>query len=373
LSLAQPARLERIGAVDGLRGIAALMVISVHTQAHVGTDFGISRLQPYFFTGQMGVQLFFVISAFCLYGTFAKLTREQPRTAIPSFWIKRSLRILPLWWLWVAVYAVWHQHSLRNSAASAFFYWGFVRWGYFTDVFHGGWSLFVEETFYWLFPLLFPLCRTIGRTIAGGCVAWALAVAWERYAAVAGVPTGLDYIKYSPVTHWACFFWGMACFQLTRHKVWPTFTAWVAKHNVVSALAVVTLFVDWTFVNYRYPGLLFAAVLLIAMSPGTWLFTLMSNRPLRWFGQRCYSAYLCHFFIVEYVAPKTIVPWSAALHLPPYTEIRFLVWYPVVVLATALVSAVTFRLIEVPTMALGSKISAALSRARGAAPLREAA
>jgi peptidoglycan/LPS O-acetylase OafA/YrhL len=371
--VAQSTRPERVGAIDGLRGVASLMVIFVHTTFNVGAGYGIGQVQPYFYAGQMGVPLFFVISAFCLYGTYSKLTLQQPRTAVAAFWIKRSARILPLWWVWVTVYAVWHQHQLRNAAASAFFYWGFARYGPFTDVFPGGWSLFVEETFYWLFPLLFPLFRSLSRTVAGGCVAWALSLAWERYAALAGVPTGAGYISYSPVNHWYCFFLGMACFQLTRHKLWPTIATWIAKHNVVSVLAIMTLALDWTQVSNRPTALLFAGVLLIAMAPGTWLSRLMSLRPLCWFGRRCYSAYLCHFFILDYLAPKTIIPWSDALHLPPYLEIRMLVCFPAVVAATAIVAAVTFQLIEVPTMALATKASEVLGRRRVAAPIGETA
>ena len=360
--MAESDRLERVGAIDGLRGIASLMVMWVHTTFNTGADYRFPQVQPYFYAGQMGVPLFFVISAFCLYGTYSKLTRQQPRTAVASFWIKRSLRILPLWWAWVTVYFIWRQHTLSNGAASAFFYWGFFRYGPFTDVFPGGWSLFVEETFYWLFPLLFPFFRTLPRTLIGACVAWALGLAWDRYGALAGVPTGNGYIAYSPVNHWHCFFFGMACFQLTRSELWPKVAAWIAKHNWVSVLVVTTLALDWTQVGHRYTALLFAGVLVIAMAPGSWLFRLMSFKPLRWFGKRCYSAYLCHFFILDYVAAKTIVPWSAALHLPPFIEVRMLFCFPIVVAFTAVVAAVTFRLIEVPTMALAARTSDFLGR-----------
>jgi peptidoglycan/LPS O-acetylase OafA/YrhL len=341
------------------------MVIFVHTTFNVGGNYRFPQLQPYFYAGQMGVPLFFVISAFCLYGTYSKLTARQPRSAVASFWVKRSLRILPLWWVWVTVYAVWRQHQLRNTVASALFYWGFKRYGAehggFADVFPGGWTLFVEETFYWLFPLLFPFFRSLSRAIGGACAAWALSLAWERYAALAGVPGDHGFIVYSPVNHWHCFFLGMACFQLTRGPLWPKVAAWIARHNAVSMLAVMALAFDWTQANYRYTGLLFAGVLVVAMAPGTWLFRLMSFRPLRWFGVRCYSAYLCHFFILDYLAPKTIMPWADAL-LPPFVELRMLVFYPVVVAMTATVAAVTYRLIEVPTMALATGASNLLGR-----------
>ena len=112
-------RAERVGAIDGLRGIAALMVIFVHTTFNVGANYGVPQIQPFFYGGASGVSLFFVISAFCLYGTYSKLTRQQPGSAVAAFWIKRSFRILPLWWIWVTVYAVWHQHSLRDGSRSS--------------------------------------------------------------------------------------------------------------------------------------------------------------------------------------------------------------------------------------------------------------
>jgi len=91
---------------------------------------------------------------------------------------------------------------------------------------------------------------------------------------------------------------------------------------------------------------------------------------MRWFGRRCYSAYLCHFFILDYLANKTIVPWAAALHLPASVELRMLFCYPIVVAMTAVVAAVTFRLVEVPTMAIATRASDVLARVGSSPPPR---
>lgn len=60
--------------IDALRGIAVLLVILVHTSQSIP---GISLPLRYFSKyGQMGVQLFFIISAYTLYPVYGKTSRR---------------------------------------------------------------------------------------------------------------------------------------------------------------------------------------------------------------------------------------------------------------------------------------------------------
>jgi peptidoglycan/LPS O-acetylase OafA/YrhL len=365
---------ERIAGLDGLRGLAALMVIFVHSTFGLACGYRFPLVEPYFVAGQMGVMLFFVISAYCLYGTYSKLIVRQPRTAVFSFWIKRSCRIFPLWWIWVAVYAVWHQHTLKNSLASAFFYWGFERFGPFTDVFPGGWSLFVEETFYWLFPLVFPLFRSIPRIAVGFTVAWVVSYAWQTYGEILGVPTANGYIDYSPVNHWVCFFLGMFCFQLVQNSTWQKFVSdWGTKFGGVTAAVLAALATEWLVFTHRDSALVFSILLLLVVTKGTWFSRIFSTKWLSWFGRRCYSTYLCHFFVLDWGWPRIIAPLSEKIHLPPYVEVRQLIWFPIVAAVTAAFAEITYRFVEIPTIALGNKLSGALAREPTPAKLGEVA
>ncbi|NLZ74162.1 MAG: acyltransferase family protein, partial [Bacteroidales bacterium] len=94
--------------VDSMRGIAILMVILVHS-SHPITDIKTFDwlIASY---GQMGVQLFFVASAFtlCLSADYRKYECNKIR----NYAIRRYFRIAPLYYFGIIVYLV--LDSLNN-------------------------------------------------------------------------------------------------------------------------------------------------------------------------------------------------------------------------------------------------------------------
>ena len=95
----------RIPALDGLRGIASLMVVAYHFGPHIVRDGGsfsfLHSLPPLWF---QGVDLFFVLSGFLISGILvnAKRSPEYFRT----FYMRRVFRIFPLYYTLLAVYVV---------------------------------------------------------------------------------------------------------------------------------------------------------------------------------------------------------------------------------------------------------------------------
>ena len=101
----------------------------------------------------LGVQLFFVLSGFLITGI---LVRGQPTAEfIGGFYLRRGLRLFPLYFLVVAIIAVFSQ-ELRDAWPYYTFYgvnfWVAqnMRWGVATHF----WTLGVEEQFYLLWPLV---------------------------------------------------------------------------------------------------------------------------------------------------------------------------------------------------------------------------
>lgn len=147
--------------LDGLRGLAAFMVV-VHHSLILGTDIG-----------GLSVFLFFILSGFLITGILHR-SREKIEAgairlgpALEDFWIRRALRIFPAYYLWLGVFVVldvafrkgeilpdlvWYLAYLQN------FLLGFVtfRWGDFTHV----WSLAVEQQYYVFFAPLVVLLPT---------------------------------------------------------------------------------------------------------------------------------------------------------------------------------------------------------------------
>lgn len=148
----------RFPCFDGLRAIAAITVVMVHTSFQSGvtprTGWG-----PYTSRLEIGVAVFFLISGFLLYRPFAAAHfggRQAPRWR--TFWARRLLRILPAYWLALTIAVYWlHVAGIGHTPGSILTYYGFAQI-YFPDkALYGltqAWSLCTEMTFYLMLPLL---------------------------------------------------------------------------------------------------------------------------------------------------------------------------------------------------------------------------
>jgi peptidoglycan/LPS O-acetylase OafA/YrhL len=160
-----PAGLFRSGAqiaeLDGVRGLAILLVIAFHLVQAVPL---ISRELPRAVVtlsrlGQTGVDLFFVLSGFLITGILLR-HRERP-DALKNFWGRRFLRIFPLYYSVLVLIAVYP--ALRNipldKAAGDWWMWTYLAnvpptfFDKETSLPHF-WSLAVEEQFYLFWPLI---------------------------------------------------------------------------------------------------------------------------------------------------------------------------------------------------------------------------
>jgi peptidoglycan/LPS O-acetylase OafA/YrhL len=156
-------RLKYYKVLDGLRGLAALMVFYNHFP--VGNN--IQVLHKIALFGQSGVTLFFVLSGFLI--TRILLLAKDTDHYYRNFYMRRLLRIFPLYYLGVLIYCIispalrhlpvpdfaqqsWYWFYLQNIAMS--FGWP-MSYGP-----HHFWSLAVEEHFYLLWPVAVSLTPT---------------------------------------------------------------------------------------------------------------------------------------------------------------------------------------------------------------------
>lgn len=97
---------HEIRAVDGLRAFAALITVAYHIclyQHFYRSSVG-SALAPVVYFLQTGVHLFFVLSGFLLFLPYARsIIKQEPLPAISRFYRRRALRILPAYWVCLAV------------------------------------------------------------------------------------------------------------------------------------------------------------------------------------------------------------------------------------------------------------------------------
>ena len=144
---------------DGLRAIAALSVIIVHTSFPSGFSTRQHVWGAYTSRLEIGVAVFFLISGFLLYRPFAAAHLEgRPGPAVRPYLKRRILRIVPAYWV-ALFFAAYVLHTVRppiDTLKSVIIYFGFLQIYFSNYVLHGisaAWTLCVEMSFYLFLPL----------------------------------------------------------------------------------------------------------------------------------------------------------------------------------------------------------------------------
>lgn len=91
--------------VQYLRGVAALAVVLQHSAGISAQYFGAEVLDGFFYRGEVGVQLFFIISGFIIAVIALGKGTLAPAPPIGTFFARRVARIVPLMWLAVIAFA----------------------------------------------------------------------------------------------------------------------------------------------------------------------------------------------------------------------------------------------------------------------------
>lgn len=152
-------RLGHRPALDGLRGLAILVVLADHS----GISFAARG-------GQLGVTVFFVLSGFLITTLLLEERARYGRVSLRSFYARRALRLLPaLVVLLVAVAAVMavsgRADEIIGDVLPTLFY--YMNWsqvsGNNPGLLSHVWSLSIEEQFYLAWPVLMLGSVFLGR------------------------------------------------------------------------------------------------------------------------------------------------------------------------------------------------------------------
>jgi len=157
----------RTEVVDGLRGLAIVFVVCYHTwlfswytpSARVfGHELPVDTLPR---VGYLGVDLFFVISGFCLTVPLARaMVDGTPRPTWRDFYLARALKIVPSYLVVLAAtvpLALEGSHAGSHVASALLAHVAFAQ-TFWTDPFGRVnsvlWSIAIEVQFYAVFPLV---------------------------------------------------------------------------------------------------------------------------------------------------------------------------------------------------------------------------
>jgi peptidoglycan/LPS O-acetylase OafA/YrhL len=215
-------------ALDGVRGIAVLMVLLHHLQYVIpNPSAGWDIVKAVFYIGWTGVDLFFVLSGFLI--TSILLDTRSASNYFQSFYARRALRIFPLYYgvlggiLLIDVLAgsAWLHWMLPVSADRKLYFVFLQNWWL---LLHGKphanmighfWSLAVEEQFY----LMWSVCVWLAppRRLWKLCVAFFLGTLILRVGVVA-LAGPSQHLLENTFMRLDTLLAGAGCAILVRHR-----------------------------------------------------------------------------------------------------------------------------------------------------------
>ncbi|WP_431835682.1 acyltransferase family protein [Cellulomonas sp. Y8] len=340
----------RVEGVDALRGLAAIAVFICHIGGYWGFLDLPSKLPQLVAAGAHGVDVFIVISGFCL---ALPLAGHRRPLRVPQFYGRRAWRILPPYYVALAIAAVlallpatWHltvarQASLGDVLLHIVTGQAWVP-GEVGTINGSLWSVALEVQLYLLFPLLVLAWRRWG-IVPVLIVAVALDLAWRGSGALGGpAPLGSDLVVPARLDQFVA---GMACAVAIR----AGFTWSVRRGLVVFAIATLAALGTSTLDLGVFTGVAWAAagssaVLLLAGPLGRALGDTVLDR----FGARSFSFYLLH-------QPVLLVGAPAVALLPGGTPVQLVAGGAIAFLVTVAAAELLYRGVELPSHHAGRR------------------
>ena len=319
-------RVRTLPALDGLRGLAALLVVLAHAANH---ELGPRALEG---AGRHGVFLFFVLSSFLLMRQLLDEGAAPRGTAGWTAWAgRRLLRVLPAYGVAVAAYGLLDQWTRARVVGHLTL----------TESWFHLWTIPVEVQAYAVLPLVAGVHGLLGRSRSRTAAALALALVAARFLAppdyAGGFPPFLFVFLSGALL--ACVPEGSRP-RLARAG-WPGLLLLLALlpglHAILNGGPV-----DRLRFHLWFEALTLGSLgLLAAAASGQGLLAgVLASSPLRALGRISYSLYLLHMLVLSRVL----------LHMSGAAET--LAWLAYLSMSLSLAFA-SERLVERPFRALG--------------------
>jgi peptidoglycan/LPS O-acetylase OafA/YrhL len=384
----RPDAAGHLDALDGVRAVAAFMVLFFHIAAGDGKITGFGTASWLMSRGEIGVPIFFTLSGLLLYRPWARAAmegRKPPRTI--SYFVKRALRILPAYWaLVIAVLALYGRAHITDPLTwlrlltLSYVYEPHPWWNNYLGP-NGMaqiWSLTVEVAWYVTLPLTGALLARVARRGSDADRrARRLLIAIACYAAASFAYTLVMYAvpnQSSLLGMWLprYLIWFAVGMTLAVLGVW-------ARTSPTPARAIRTAGRSWGLCwtaaalcygmaatpitgesNLLPDGawtgafhlILYGLVALFLVAPAALapdhriVHAVLGNRVMRYLGRISYSIFLWQFVV--------IYTWFSVTKQPAFTGNLFLD-VPVLTFATTAVATAGYFLVEKPAYRLAHR------------------
>jgi peptidoglycan/LPS O-acetylase OafA/YrhL len=405
-------KINTISVLDGVRGVAVLMVIVFHVNRVTGDNLWNQAEYPLASSistaGGIGVTLFFVLSGFLLFMPFAKALLYKTSWPLARvFYMRRVLRIIPAYYVSLFLLILFqhpeylHRDHLKDLFLFLTFFMDSSR-ATFRQLNGPYWTLATEWQYYMLLPLValgiaFVVSRVpIKRRLLAvtvcllGIIVWGLFI---RY-------WGLYYLKYpsqtflvprSELNDIMFFLFGITgkytedfaigmfislCYIYAQHPMtskkivqgWQRLSPWLwaggllivvfdalwhfKNFYVATSWPFITtgMMQDFDWLNEMILAIGFGACIAAVLYGSAGLKAIFNWPLLRWVGLISFSLYIWHLPLLVLFQSR-VVPLLQDLHLNRYAIYSlYWLWMLIVIFPFAFLSYLT---IEKPWMKLG--------------------
>jgi peptidoglycan/LPS O-acetylase OafA/YrhL len=372
----RPTSNERLQELDGLRGLAILLVLYYHyfvLLADWPAGSAGSALKAATRLTWSGVDLFFVLSGFLIGGIL--LDQRGAGRFYSTFYARRFFRIVPLYLVVVASFFCARQlvgnrggaavYWLFGSPAPAVFYLTYTQnfWTALTGRFGPNWlsptwSLAVEEQFYLLLP---PLIRRVPpRLLPHVLLFFILLAPALRTLLILGGGEGITAAHVlMPCRADALLLGVLAAYMVRTARGWD----WLLLHkrslyyasSVLLAGAAAFTLLNFTLftplmssLGYTWLAAFYLCLLLIAVAhPETTVGSFLRLKPLRQLGEVAYGTYLFH------EALHGLYFWLLLGRRPSMTSLADVTLAVAIATLTILLARLSWRYFERPLLQRG--------------------
>jgi len=339
---------KKLPALDGLRMVAVLMVVTYH---------GALTWMP----ADLGVDAFFVLSGFLITWLLLGERERTGTVSLGDFYLRRAFRLLPAYYVYLGV--AFTLYFLRHGERSDFVLPSLLYYANYFNAFHDHpatpishtWSLAVEEQFYAFWALAFLLLSRGSRATVMKflLVAIPAVVAWRSYLYLV-VGTGSAYVYNAFDTRFDNIAIGCLAAVLTTKDGFLRGIEKISRHWGMPLATIGLIGLTHTFLprdwHYSFGFTLYAMLIAIAILQ---LMILSPTRAWRWLnhpvaryiGTISYPMYLYHAFATNF-----------ARKLPHFkSDILMLI---AATAATVLVGTISYYVVERPFLRLRNRLVA---------------
>lgn len=355
-NLTQPSAPARNYGLDVVRACAIMLVVVAHFSRIFHAQFNGEFLSQS--CGFLGVEIFFVLSGFLIGRILLRTILQEPSAgALRTFWIRRWLRTIPIYWLVLLA-------LLLGSAyhADLLLFLVFLQNLVFdlpNRFFGVAWSLVVEEWFYVFTPVILILARraffraTPVAVFWGACVLMIAGPLLLRIFTVTREPVAWWTIRKMVFARFDAFGWGVLAAGIQAFA--PATNAWVLRCRttvmVGAALSIVLVEIVVLIFPMRLESFFMRTVgfSLIPASFGLVLLLMPASSAPAKIGQKIIT-FVSLISYPVYLVHDSLLDWLLPFNSWPASWLACLFWLIVTLGLTILVASLMHFFLENPIM-----------------------